>query len=156
MPRPLFDLSTIDLNKVVADRADIEEAIPQRYEFAMLDGIIEINPDARRIVAFKDVRTDEFWVRGHIPGKPLFPGVLMVEAAAQMFSYYVRRCLGDERFVAFGGIDEFKFRGQVVPPARLILLGKVVEIRRRRYVSAVQGIVDGTIVFEGKITGLPV
>ena len=47
MPRPLFDLSTIDLNKVVADRADIEEAIPQRYEFAMLDGIIEINPDAQ-------------------------------------------------------------------------------------------------------------
>ena len=54
----------------------------------MLDGIVLIDPGRHLIVGYKDVRPDEFWVRGHMPGFPLLPGVLMCEAAAQLSCYY--------------------------------------------------------------------
>jgi len=107
-------------------------------------------------VAFKDVREDEFWVRGHIPGRPLLPGVLMIEAAAQMCSLYYKVVQKDERFLGFGGVDGVKFRGQVAPGERLILLGKAVEIRGRRAVFDTQGIVGERLVFEARITGMPI
>jgi len=106
------------------------------------------------VIGFKDVRDDEFWVRGHIPGRPLFPGVLMCEAAAQLCSYYYRRYGGSNRFVGFGGMDKVKFRGQVVPGDRLILLARVIRLGTRRAVFEVQGIVDGRVVFEGVVTGM--
>ena len=107
-------------------------------------------------MAFKDVRDDEFWVRGHIPGRPLLPGVLMIEAAAQMSSLYYKYVQKDPRFLGFGAVDGVKFRGQVVPGDRLLLLGKAVEIRSRRAVFDTQGVVGDKLVFEARITGMPI
>ena len=80
MPSRLFiDLSTIDLDRVIYDVEAIEQVNLQRYEMRHLDGIVHLDPEAGYVVGFKDVTDDEFWVRGHIPGRPLFPGVLMIE-----------------------------------------------------------------------------
>ena len=90
-PPLLVDLSKIDLSRVLMTVEEIRQYNPHRYEIEQLNGVIHLDPAAGQIVAFKDVRPDEFWVRGHIPGRPLFPGVLMIEAAAQMSSLYYKK-----------------------------------------------------------------
>jgi 3-hydroxyacyl-[acyl-carrier-protein] dehydratase len=114
-----------------------------------------MDTDQHVIAGYRDVRADEFWVKAHIPGRPLFPGVLMIETAAQLVSYYVMKCYPDKGFVGFGGVDGVKFRGAVQPGDRLVLLGKMLEIRGlRRAVGQTQGLVNGQMVYEGKITGM--
>jgi 3-hydroxyacyl-[acyl-carrier-protein] dehydratase len=95
-PKLLVDLSGIDLTRVAIPIEEIREVNPQRYEMEQLSGIITYRPDLGYIVAFRDVRPDEFWVRGHIPGRPLFPGVLMIEAAAQLSSFYYKLFMDKE------------------------------------------------------------
>ncbi len=107
------------------------------------------------MVARRDIRADEWWCRGHLPGRPIFPGILMVETAAQMAAYCDYVVTGSRRFMAFGGIDGVKFREAVMPPARLVFVGRGVEIRPRRTICDVQAYVSGRMVFEGTITGLP-
>ena len=155
-PPLLVDLTKIDLGRVRMPVEEIRRYNPHRYEMEQLSGIIHLDTEAGQIVAFKDVREDEFWVRGHIPGRPLLPGVLMIEAAAQMCSLYYKIVQKDERFLGFGGVDGVKFRGQVAPGDRLILLGKAVEIRSRRAVFDTQGMVGERLVFEARITGMPI
>jgi len=155
-PSLLVDLSKIDLNRVLIPIEEIRQCNPHRYEMEMLSGCIHLDPEKGQIVAYKDVRADEFWVRGHIPGRPLMPGVLMIEAAAQMSSLYYKRVQKDPRFLGFGGVDGVKFRGQVVPGDRLLLLGQAIEIRSRRAVFDTQGVVGDRMVFEARITGMPI
>jgi 3-hydroxyacyl-[acyl-carrier-protein] dehydratase len=154
-PTLLFDLDTLDLDQTIHDISAIEQVNPHRAPMRMLDGILWEKPELTHAVAYRDVRDDEFWVPGHIPGRPLFPGVLMLEAAAQLASFMVLRRLPDCDFLGFAGVDGVKFRGQVVPGDRLLVLMEQLELRKRRCVCQTQGVVDGTIVFEAKITGMP-
>jgi len=155
-PTPFLDLSSIDLNRVIATREDVYQVLPQRYEFETLDGILHLDSEKQILVAYRDIRADEWWCRGHLPGRPIFPGILMVEAAAQMASYYDRVVQKSTKFMAFGGIDDVKFRGAVIPPARMIFVGRALEIRSRRTTVEVHGFVDDRMVFEGHFTGMPI
>ena len=157
MPSPLLvDLSKIDLNRIVVTREQIYQHLPHRYEFMQLDAFVFTDVPTQTAVAIREVRTDEFWVRGHIPGRPLLPGVLMIETAAQMAAYVSNLIQPTDRFLGFGGVDQVKFRLAVTPPARLYFLLKGVEIRPRRIVCDVQACIEGQLAFEGRITGMPV
>src|SRR5205085_4963412 len=91
MPPELnFDVRHLDLDRVVADKEAIRAVNPQRFEFEQLDAIVLVDPAQHLVVGYKDVRVDDFWVRGHMPDYPLLPGVLMCEAAAQLCAYYIR------------------------------------------------------------------
>ncbi len=153
-PRPLFDLSRIDTSKVLVDREGIYAVNPHRFEFQQLDGIYVCEPKEGIIAGFRDVRDDEFWVRGHIPGRPIFPGVLMMETAAQLISYFIMTVHPGKGFLGFGGVDQVKFRGAVLPGMRLTMVGKMLEVRARRCVGATQAFVEGQLVYEGLITGM--
>ena len=155
-PKPLIDLASIDMSCMVAGPEEIRRYNPQRYEMEQLDGVVHVDLEQRVAVGYKDVRDDEFWVRGHIPGRPLLPGVLMCEAAAQLCSYYYIRATGTDKFLGFGGLERVKFRGQVVPGDRLMLLVRNTELNRRRAIFDVQGVVDGKLVFEGVVVGMPI
>jgi 3-hydroxyacyl-[acyl-carrier-protein] dehydratase len=157
MAASLFlELDSIDLTKTTVDHDAIYAHLPHRYEFMQLDRIIHIDEMQQLAVAVREVREDEFWVKGHIPGRPIFPGVLMLESAAQMASFLSNHFQPDDRFLGFGGVDGVKFRGAVTPPSTLYFIMKVVELRKRRTVADVQGVINGTLVFEGRITGMPV
>lgn len=151
-PQLLFDINGIDLNAVLADQEAIRRVNPQRGDMEQLNGIIWSNFNGQ-VIGYKDVRPDEFWVAGHIPGRPLFPGVLMIEAAAQLASYYVKAVLKWEGFIGFGGVEKCKFRQQVLPGCRLYLLAEQGIARHRRFTSHVQGLVDGQLAFEMTIIG---
>jgi|SRR5688572_28924505 len=152
-PQLLFDLSTINLDGLLMDQEAVRAINPQRGEMEQLNGIIHANPDQGEILGFKDVRTDEFWVSGHIPGRPLFPGVLMIEAAAQLASLYSRKYIGLKGFIGFGGVDGVKFRAQVTPPCRILLLTKKLWHRHGRVCCGSQGVVNGNLVFEAEVMG---
>lgn len=156
MPPPLLiDLDTVDVQRVVHTREEIyERFLPHGFEFQVLDGVLHIDHARKEIVAFVDVRTDAWWVRGHVPGRPLLPGVLMLEMAAQACAVGTKLLTDYPAFIAFGGVDRCKFRGTVVPPARMYLLCRAEELRGRRSVSRAQGVVNGRLVFEATITGL--
>src|SRR5437667_11777919 len=98
-----------------------------------LTAIVHIDPANHLIVGYKDVLPDELWVRGHMPGYPLMPGVLMCEAAAQLVSYYVisQNIMGGD-FLGFFGMEKVRFRSPVHPGSRLILVGKALRIHRRQ------------------------
>ena len=84
------------------------------------------------------------------------PGVIMVECAAQLLSFFVRQILGVEGFIGFTGIESAKFRAAVVPGRRFICWASLTAVRSRQYVAYIQGVVNGTIVFETTVSGMRV
>jgi 3-hydroxyacyl-[acyl-carrier-protein] dehydratase len=153
-PALLYDISGIDLNKLVYDQEAIRAMNPQRGDMEHLNGIVYADGPAGRLVGFKDVRADEFWVPGHIPGRPLLPGVIMIEAAAQLASFYMRKCQNWEGFVGFSSVESCKFRLAVSPGCRMYLVGQKIWERHRRTCSSTQGVVNGQIVFECQLVGM--
>lgn len=157
MPPPLIlDPSSLDLDRIVVDAEGIRKVNPQRFEMAQLDAIVLLDRSQDLLAGYKDVRADEFWVRGHMPGYPLLPGVLICEAAAQLSSYYIAMAgLLEGHFLGFSGMENIRFRGTVKPGDRLVLVGKGIRMNRRQPVVAVQGFVGNTLVFHGDIIGVP-
>jgi len=155
---PLFDLALVDPTRTVATIEDIRQANPQRFEMEQLTRICYVDDTEGILAGALEVGSDPFWARGHLPGRPLMPGVMMIEAAAQLCSYFVRRVYDakeyGDRFFGFGGIDAVKFRGAILPDETLVILGRKVEIRTRRAVFDTQGYVDGRLAFEARITGM--
>jgi 3-hydroxyacyl-[acyl-carrier-protein] dehydratase len=152
-PKYLFDISGIYFEKDLFDQSAIRAANPQRGDMEHLNSIVWAKPEDGLIIGYKDVRPDEFWVAGHIPGRPLLPGVLMIEAGAQLASFYTRTYVGWKGFIGFGGVDEVKFRMQVPPGVRMYILGKKLWERHHRIYCNVQGLVNGNLAFEAGITG---
>jgi 3-hydroxyacyl-[acyl-carrier-protein] dehydratase len=155
-PQLLFDISKIDLNHLLFDQQAIRETNLQRGDMEHLNGIVKMDIEGGEAIGFKDVRPDEFWVAGHIPGRPILPGVLMIEAAAQLASFVARYMCGWKGFIGFGGVDGVKFRAPVEPGVRMYILAKRVSLRHRRLCCAVQGLVNGNVVFEGEVVGTQV
>src|ERR1700724_1478299 len=92
MPPELhFDLAGVDFNHIVADREAIRQVNPQRFELEQLDAVVYMDIQGGIVVGYKDVRDDEFWVRGHMPGYPLLPGIIMCEAGAQVSGFYIMK-----------------------------------------------------------------
>jgi 3-hydroxyacyl-[acyl-carrier-protein] dehydratase len=157
MPPPAnYNLDRLDLTHVVADREAIRKVNPQRFEMEQLDAIVLLDPEQNVIAGYKDVRADEFWVRGHMPDYPLMPGVLMCEAAAQLCSYYIAtQNIAQGDFVGFGGMENVRFRNPVRPGDRLVLIAKTLRVNRRQTLFNVQGFVAGVMVFHADILGVP-
>ena len=155
-PSLLFDLSKIDLEKTVFDRTAIAEVNPQSYEMSQLDGIIWHDRPKLLILGYKDVTENEFWIRGHIPGRPIMPAVIMVEAAAQLASFFMKKIYGLSGFIGFSGIEQAKFRDAIVPGDRLYLLCHICKVRSRQFSSNIQGVVNGKLVFDTTINGMKV
>ena len=154
--QPLFDISKIDLNQVDISSEEVGQINPQSGDMRHLDHVIWLEDNFEHSLGVKHVRHDEFWVEGHIPGRPLLPGVLMIEAAAQLCSivHRSRPETDNNQFVGFTRCDEVAFRGQVVPGDTFYILVEEISHKPKRFISATQGIVNGSIVFEAKITGM--
>jgi 3-hydroxyacyl-[acyl-carrier-protein] dehydratase len=155
LPDPHLDLSTLDLGRLIADTEAIRRVLPHRYEVEMLSAIVHVDTTKHLIVGYKDIGTDEFWVRGHFPGRPILPGVLMCEAAAQLAAYYtVSTGVATAGIMGLGGIDDTRFRRTVLPGQRLVLVGKGNRVRPRVTNFSVQGYVDNEMVFHTVVIGM--
>ncbi|TVQ30617.1 MAG: hypothetical protein EA376_12215 [Phycisphaeraceae bacterium] len=153
-PQFLIDLETLDLQKKILTREDLERWNPHRGPIAQLDGVIWHSEGYDAGVAVKHVRDDEFWVEGHFPDRALMPGILMVEAGAQLISFLFYSRRGEPCIAGFTRIDNTVFRAPVVPGDNLYLICREVKYSPRRFISDVQGVVNGKLVFESRVTGM--
>jgi 3-hydroxyacyl-[acyl-carrier-protein] dehydratase len=133
-------------------RGEIEEIIPHRKPFLLLDEVVELVP-GQRVAARKLVREDEWYLAGHFPGNPIMPGVLMVEALAQAGAVAV---LSEEenrgKLVLFAGIDDVRFKRIVRPGETLELLCEVEAVRGPIGKGKATARVDGELAVRGTLT----
>ncbi|MBD2207758.1 3-hydroxyacyl-ACP dehydratase FabZ [Calothrix sp. FACHB-1219] len=132
---------------------EIQNLLPHRYPFLLVDKIIDYVP-GKSAVGVKNVTINEPHFQGHFPGRPLMPGVLIVEAMAQVGGVVLRQLPGydtDGLFV-FAGIDKVRFRRQVVPGDQLIMTVELLWVKQRRF-GKMQGRaeVDGQLAAEGEL-----
>lgn len=154
----ILDPASLDYEHVIADAEEIRKYNPQRHEMEQLTAIVHEDLDRHVCVGYKDITHNEFWVRGHMPNMPLMPGVLMLEAAAQMCSYFSQKYdLLGAAMVGFGGLEEVRFRDPVIPGDRLVLMCEMTKLRRGRIVvTKFQGFVRNSLAVEGILKGIPI
>jgi 3-hydroxyacyl-[acyl-carrier-protein] dehydratase len=150
----ILDFSEYDLNQVVADTETIRRYNPQRFEMEQLTTICFEDRERNVCVGYKDLGPDEFWVRGHMPGLPLMPGVIMCEAAAQLSSYYSHKHHLMEGIIGFGGLQEVRFRGVVRPGDRFVIVCRLLKLRRSIMTCEFQCFVNQNLVCEGELKGV--
>ena len=133
-------------------KSEIEAILPHRDPFLLIDEVVELEPGSR-VVARKRVREDEFWTAGHFPGRPVMPGVLIVEAMAQTGAVAV---LSEEenrgRIAFFAGIDDVRFKRMVVPGDELELECHLERIRGPIGRGKATAKVDGKLAARGTLT----
>ena len=133
-------------------RDEIEAILPHRDPFLLLDEVIELEP-GKRVVARKQVRDDEFWTQGHFPGRPVMPGVLIVEAMAQAGAVAV---LSEEenrgKIALFAGIDGVRFKRIVEPGDELELTCELETVRGPVGRGKARATVDGKLAARGTLT----
>lgn len=137
---------------VIYDTKAILQILPHKPPFLLVDTVIELEP-AKRIVGIKQVTINEPFFQGHFPGMPVMPGVLQIEALAQVGAILALRELedSDTKIPLFSGIDGARFRRPVVPGDTLRL--EVTAIRPGRRIQKMRGVatVDGNITAETEI-----
>ena len=131
------------------DIASIQRVLPHRYPFLLVDRIVEIEPGVR-IVGIKNVTINEPFFQGHFPGHPIMPGVLIVEAMAQVGGMLLMGSVDnpDSKVVYFTGLDGVRFRRPVLPGDQLRFEIEVVQVRGRTFRTRGQAFVDGQVVCE--------
>jgi 3-hydroxyacyl-[acyl-carrier-protein] dehydratase len=157
--KAFFDYQQYNYDKPKFDLNEIRRFNPQRHEMEQLTGIVWVDETTHSLIGFKDVAEDEFWVKGHMPGFPLMPGVLLCEAAAQLAGFYARKydILEAGDYMGFGGMDTIRFRSPVYPGCRLIILARLLKLKIKRLAEfEFQGFVGDTMVYNGTIIGVPI
>ena len=117
-------MSVLNINEIM-------KLLPHRYPMLLLDRVLEIAEDGKRIVGLKNVSANEQYFQGHFPGAPVMPGVLIVEAMAQCAAVLFLREIEDRdrKLFLFGGVDKARFRRPVLPGDQLILECEVLQRR---------------------------
>ncbi|QEG42001.1 3-hydroxyacyl-ACP dehydratase FabZ family protein [Roseimaritima ulvae] len=154
----IIDPAILNFDAPLAGIEEIRKYNPQRHEMEQLSAILHEATDIQACAAYKQLSDEEFWVRGHMPGMPLMPGVMILEASAQLASYFTQKYdLLGAAMVGFGGLDNVRFRGVVTPGDRLVVMVRLDRVRRgRMIVASFQGVVDGQLVAEGVLRGIPI
>ena len=139
----------------VMDVAQIQTLLPHRYPFLLVDQICELEVD-RRIVGIKNVTINEPFFQGHFPGRPVMPGVLILEAMAQVGGVLAFKSLGHvaRPIVYLTGVDQAKFRKPVVPGDTLRFEVDVVKKRPPFWKMKAQAFVSGDLVCEAVVTAM--
>jgi 3-hydroxyacyl-[acyl-carrier-protein] dehydratase len=135
---------------------EIMTILPHAYPFLLVDRIIEIEP-GKRIVGIKNVTYNEPFFPGHFPGRPIMPGVLIVEAMAQTSGVLVISSMSEEerhRLVYFLGIDNVKFRKPVIPGDQLRLESEITKHRQSIWGFRGKALVDGKLVAEAEFLAM--
>jgi 3-hydroxyacyl-[acyl-carrier-protein] dehydratase len=132
---------------------EIQQLLPHRWPFLLVDRIVEYDPEAQRIVGLKSVTATEWFFQGHFPGQPIMPGVLQVEALAQTMGIYVAQQPGfGDRLGLFAAIDECRFKHIVTPGDQLRLEVVMERLGKKFGRGHAIATVDGDVACEAKLS----
>jgi 3-hydroxyacyl-[acyl-carrier-protein] dehydratase len=141
-------------SRIIYSVTDIMKFLPHRYPFLLVDRIVEIDPP-QRIVGLKNVTINEQFFQGHFPGAPVMPGVLIIEAMAQVAGVMIYRDMPDEeksrKLIYFTGIENAKFRRPVVPGDQLRIEMELVNRRSTFGKMAGRALVEGKLAAEAMV-----
>ncbi|RMG00420.1 MAG: beta-hydroxyacyl-ACP dehydratase [Planctomycetota bacterium] len=152
----ILDPSQIDLDHVIADIEEIHKYNPQRFEMEQLTAVCYEDVERGICVGYKDLTPDEFWIRGHMPGMPLMPGVIMCEASAQLASYFaLKHQVINAEMIGFGGLEDVRFRGVVPPGERFVIVAQLLKAKRMILTCRFECFVRNNLVCEGILKGIP-
>ena len=157
MGQPLVDLERLALGSDVVPESELRAILPHRAEFQLIDGIRLFDRESGVAAGYKQWDEDPWWAKGHVPGRPLMPGVLMIEGAAQIATFVVKAASdwARERMIGLAGLDEVRFRGQIVPPALVWFIAKLDAISGRRLAKmTVQVVANGQVTMEARMLGV--
>ncbi|MBU6186852.1 MAG: 3-hydroxyacyl-ACP dehydratase FabZ [Synechococcales bacterium] len=145
-------MSTPILLPTVLDTAEIQKLLPHRYPFALVDRIVEFIPN-EKAVGIKNVTLNEPHFQGHFPGRPIMPGVLILEAMAQVGGVVLTQMSEMEGgLFVFAGIDKARFRRPVIPGDQLVITSELLVVKQRRFGKMKSHArVDGHLVAEGEL-----
>ncbi|MFN6569625.1 3-hydroxyacyl-ACP dehydratase FabZ [Dendronalium sp. ChiSLP03b] len=131
---------------------EIQQLLPHRYPFLLVDKIIDYVP-GKLAIGVKNVTVNEPQFQGHFPGRPLMPGVLIVEAMAQVGGIVLKQLPGfEDGLFVFAGIDKVRFRRQVVPGDQLVMTVELLTVKQRRFGKMqARAEVDGQLAAEGEL-----
>lgn len=137
---------------------EIQETLPHRYPFLLVDRILELEL-GKRVVGIKNVTINEPFFPGHFPGHPIMPGVLILEAMAQVGAVLLMRSLdarAEKKVIYFTGIDRARFRRPVVPGDQIRFEVEILQLRRQ--MCRMQGVasVDGKLVADAQMSSVVV
>ncbi len=138
--------------KTVYGITEIMKFLPHRYPFLLVDRIVELEP-RKRIVGLKNVTINEQFFQGHFPGAPVMPGVLIIEAMAQVAGVMIYRDLPDreKKLIYFTGIENARFRRPVVPGDQLRIEMELLSRRNNFGKSQGRATVDGKLVADAAV-----
>ncbi len=141
-----------EASKTVYGITEIMKLLPHRYPFLLVDRIVELEPD-KRIVGLKNVTINEHFFQGHFPGAPVMPGVLIIEAMAQVAGVLIYRDMPDrdKKLIYFTGIENAKFRRPVVPGDQLRIEMELVNRRNNFGKMQGQASVEGKVVADAVV-----
>ena len=153
-----IDPQDYPIDKILFSAEECMKRNPQRFEFLQLTSILHLDLEENLIVGHRHIGDNEFWARGHLPGRPLFPGVLMIECMAQIASIHAHHelKLKEDIFMGFGAVDDVRFRRPVEPGTDLIVAGKIIKASPSIPYFKWDGqmtTIDGDSVCQAKITG---
>lgn len=134
------------------NKEKIEQIIPQRDPFLMIDEVENLTP-GKSCIAYKMIKKDEYYFKGHFPGNPIMPGVLIVEALAQTGAVAILSLEENKgKNALFGGIDKLRFKKQVIPGNKLKLEVQILKKKGPIGIGEAKASVDGKIVAKGELT----
>jgi beta-hydroxyacyl-ACP dehydratase FabZ len=141
-------------NLKISDIQDILKVLPHRYPFLLVDRIVEFDGTAGRIVGLKNVTYNESFFQGHFPDHPVMPGVLLVEALAQVgvILLFSVRANKDTKLAYFSGIDHCRFRQPVFPGDQLRLAVTLIKERGRFYKMRGEAVVNDKLAVEAELS----